>query len=316
MFFPIYLKANSELGENMKTLLSAIALVVGFVTAASATTFQPLVGSQELAASLKTTQPVLLDIRAEGYEEGHVDDAISAPYGLFRGPKENPGQVVDVEQLEETFEKLGLKLDDTIVVISDGKTSTDFGAAARVYWTLKSTGFTDLAILNGGHAAWTNAGFAISKETKVLEPTELDLTFDEKWLADTQQVASVVAGETSAVLVDARLSEFYEGKKAHKAAKQPGTLPGAINHAFTTFFEKDAPAISKISDPKALKATLGVEEGKEVISFCNTGHWAATHWFAVSELAGVKNAKLYAGSMVEYSNSSLPMENVPGAEKN
>jgi len=36
------------------------------------------------------------------------------------------------------------------VVVSSGKDVTDFGAAARVYWTLKVLGLKELSILNGG----------------------------------------------------------------------------------------------------------------------------------------------------------------------
>ena len=32
---------------------------------------------------------------------------------------------------------------------------TDFGAAARTYWTLKVAGVTKVSILDGGYAAWT-----------------------------------------------------------------------------------------------------------------------------------------------------------------
>ena len=46
-----------------------------------------------------------------------------------------------------------------------------------------------------------------------------------------------------------------------------------------------------------------VDDGKELVSFCNTGHWAATNWFALSELAGVEGVKLYPESMVDWANS-------------
>ena len=51
----------------------------------------------------------------------------------------------------------------------------------------------------------------------------------------------------------------------------------------------------------------------ERVAFCNTGHWAATDWFALSEIAGHKNVKLYAGSMVDWTQApdALPMDNVP-----
>jgi len=300
----------------MKRFTLALALATGLATAASADTFGPLVNATDLGAALDTEMPVLLDIRNAGYEDGHAEGALFAPYRMFRGPKDNPGALFDVEKLEADLEQLGLEPDVPIVILSEGKTDTDFGSAARVYWTLKSTGFTDLSILNGGLAAWKTAGLPVSTATESAFPSELDLTFDGTWLATTADVSAVVSGEAGALLVDARPAEFFNGQKAHKAAKRAGTLPTAINHAYTTFFENGSPAMSTAFDPEALKTALNVNAGETTISFCNTGHWAASHWFAVSELAGVENAKLYAGSMVEYSRSGNEMRNTPdGAGK-
>ena len=54
-------------------------------------------------------------------------------------------------------------------------------------------------------------------------------------------------------------------------------------------------------------------QGPQVITYCNTGHWAATNWFVLSEVARIPNVKLYAESMVEWSNTGAPMVNVPSA---
>jgi thiosulfate/3-mercaptopyruvate sulfurtransferase len=299
----------------MKIIANAAIVGTLFAASAFAQTFGPLVEPAELANQRSSANPVILDIR-KGYDEGHIPGAVSAPYGLFRGTRENPGKLFDIAQLETDLERIGLSQDDTIVIVTDGKTSTDFGAAARVYWTLKSTGFTDLTILNGGHAAWVAAGLDIDETLQRLEPTELSLVFNETWFASTEDVESVVSSSGGATLVDSRSEPFYVGDKAHPAAAKPGTLPGAINHAFTTFFDGDSPAIKPAIDMAALRASLGITQGEDIISFCNTGHWAASHWFAVSELAGLENARLYAGSMVEYSNAGLAMENTPGLFKN
>lgn len=300
----------------MRLILTTLVAIVGIATAPLAATFGPLVEANDLANALDAKQPVLLDIRNDGYADSHVDGALWAPYKLFRGTKDNPGGLMDLAVLEDHLEKLGLEQDEPIVIISEGNTDTDFGAAARVYWTLKSTGFTDLSILNGGRIAWRDANLPLNNTLEIAVPSQLNLEFDTTWLADTQHVSSVVKGENSGLLVDARLPEFFAGDKAHGAAKRPGTLPGAINQSYATFFENGAAAISTPTDISALKASLGIKGDEEVISFCNTGHWAATHWFALSELADVENAKLYAGSMVEYSNADLPMENTPGVFKN
>lgn len=295
----------------MKRFALAIALATGLATSASAATFGPLVDADALAAALDSEAPVLLDIRNAGYEDGHAEGALFAPYRMFRGPDQNPGALFDIEKLEAELEELGLEQDVPIVILSEGKTDTDFGSAARVYWTLKSTGFEDLSILNGGLTAWKAAGLPVSTETESAFPSELELTLDTTWLATTADVSAVVAGEAEALLVDARPADFYTGKEAHEAAARPGTLPGAINYAYTAFFKKGAPTIATAIDAGTLKSALGITEDRPTVSFCNTGHWAASHWFAVSELAGVKNAKLYAGSMVEYSQSGNDMANTP-----
>jgi len=298
----------------MKQFVLALALSAGLAVPAIAGTFGPLVEADELAAALDSAEPVLLDIRNAGYEQGHAEGALFAPYRMFRGPESNPGALIDLEKFEAELEELGLEQDTPIVILAEGKTDTDFGSAARVYWTLKSTGFTDLTILNGGLEAWKAAGLPVDATVESAFPSELDLSFDPTWLATTADVAAVASGESGALLVDARPAEFYTGKEKHELAARPGTVPGAISHAYTAFFENGAAKMSSEFDPEALKARLGVEGDRETVFFCNTGHWAASEWFAASEVAGIANTKLYAGSVVEYSNAGYELESTPGTE--
>jgi thiosulfate/3-mercaptopyruvate sulfurtransferase len=296
----------------MNRVLIAPALALTGILPAQAATFGPLVSPEELEAAIGSTDAIILDIRGDAYAEGHVDGAVSAPYGLFRGPADNPGQLIEAATLEERYESLGLELDRPIIIAPEGKTDTDFGAAARVYWTLKSSGFEDLSILNGGVSAWEAAGYTIEDQPTVLEPTELDITFSLQWTADTDDVVAITKGEVDALLLDARTPEFYEGKKGHPKAAMPGTLPGSNNQAYTAFFDQGTPALQNEIESTSLLDQLGVSSGEQIVSFCNTGHWAATNWFALSEVAGLENVKLYPGSMVEYTNAGNDVVNAPG----
>lgn len=291
--------------------LSGLALL--WAGTALAGDLGPLLSPAELAAAQGlATPPVILDIRAKGFDQGHIPGAVTAPYALFRGPTDNPGAVPPVETLEATYEGLGLDPARPVVIVAQGDTDTDFGAAARVYWTLKSSGFTDLSVLNGGAMAWVNAGLPTTTEAVAPVPTDLSITWDDRWTADTAAVREVVEGESRAVLVDARPPAFFEGQKAAPAAARPGTLPGAQNLPYAEFFRPGATAIDAGVDVAALKARLGVAGDAPVVTFCNTGHWAATDWFALSELAGIENVKLYPASMVEYSHTDGEMANQPG----
>jgi thiosulfate/3-mercaptopyruvate sulfurtransferase len=55
----------------------------------------------------------------------------------------------------------------------------------------------------------------------------------------------------------------------------------------------------------------GLLDAPITVSFCNTGHWAALNWFALSELAEVENTRLYAESMAEYAIHGHELDNEP-----
>jgi len=128
-------------------------------------------------------------------------------------------------------------------------------------------------------------------------------------------VARVKAGD--AALIDARPAEFFKGDTRHVAASVPGTLQGAVNVEHDKWFAPGTSTFVSTDQAQKVAATSAIDPAKETVSFCNTGHWAATNWFAMSEVLGQKNVKLYAGSMVEWSKdpNGLPMANVPSRPK-
>lgn len=257
----------------------------------------------------------ILDIRSPGaYAEGHVKGAVNAPYGLWRGPRENPGQRLSDEQLTALLQSLGVMPEKPVIVTYAGRNDTDFGAAARVYWTLKSAGVQQIAILNGGLQAWAEAGLSLSTEPVVPTPSQMQASLSDQWLLTREGVLDVVQGRSDARLVDARPLQFFEGEVKHGAAAQAGTLEGALNLVHSSWFGPDH--YKMISTPEAaaeIARNAGYDgepgDGDVLVSFCNTGHWAATNWFALSEVAGIENVKLYPESMVGWSNALLPMVN-------
>ena len=292
----------------MSKLFTAIIMLL-MATRAMAADWQVLVEPQDLSAMAGAV--TILDIRApKEFTEGHIRGALNAPYASWRGPKDNPGQILDDARLTERLQSLGLTRGSRVVVTNPGKDATQFGAAARVYWTLKSAGLTHIAILNGGLQAWTTAGFPLSTEVTTVSKSAETFSLSDQWQITQQGVLDVVKGEANAQIVDARPQEFLQGKKKHKAAMAAGTLNGAANVTHSTWFDgtgKDKGRISSAEDVLRLAREAGVEDGKSrpIASFCNTGHWAATNWFALSELAGIDNVKLYPESMVGWTKSGL-----------
>ena len=290
------------------------ALLAGFPALAAA---QPLITPAELSARLGEAQLRIVDIRdgkddagKSPYEVGHIAGALPAPYSKWRGPKENPGKLPSEGALTALVQKLGIDAATPVVVVYEGANSTDFGSAARVYWTLKAAGVQKLAILNGGVKAWRAANLPLTGEPGTVAPSNFQVKIDSRLVATQDEVASVI-GKGNVRLLDARPAAYFLGETRSPAAKTPGTLVGAKNVDNAVWFAKGSGALLPTSDVKRIAQETGVQTDQPTVSFCNTGHWAATNWFVLSEVLGQKDVKLYPESMVGWSIAGLPMENVP-----
>lgn len=281
---------------------SALALAVSAAPRALAAGWEKVLTPDALAG---LDDVLILDIRPpDAYARGRVPGAVNAPYGTWRGPRENPGRALDDAQLTDRLQTLGVAPQSAVVVVHQGANQTDFGAAARVYWTLKSAGLARIAILNGGTDAWVRAGKPLSTEPVRVARSTAEFALARTWLIDRAGVRAVLTGEREAILIDARPAAFFRGEKKHPAAAAAGALKGALNLVHDEWFPDSRTEI--VTGPRVLeiaKKSGHRPGGPELVSFCNTGHWAATNWFALSELAGIEGVRLYPESMVGWSNS-------------
>ena len=272
----------------MKKLL-AFFFVILAAGAAWAEDMKPLMAPEEVMAL--GPDALLIDMRGEAGEVAHPPGAAAAPYHRWRGPKSNPGEVLSDGALTALLQRIGASPDRPTVVLWEGRDATGFGGAARVYWTLKSAGLTRIAILNGGIAAWRAAGGPMTMNAPRIAPSDHVFTLSDEWRATRAEVEAISKGVADGALVDARPDAFLKGKKKHPAARRAGTLNGAVNLEHASWFRGGAGRglLDRFRDP-----------GRDgpIVSFCNTGHWAATNWFMMSEVEGVEGVKLYPESMV------------------
>lgn len=296
--------------KNRQLLALALTLgTSGWTLAAPA-----LLTPAEFSPLLQNPEVRVIDIRTpKEFAGNHIPGSVNAPYGQWRGPATNPGELPDQDKLVALVQSLGLTPKTHAVVVSHGKDATDFGAMARVYWTLKSLGLTELSIVNGGLKAWEDAKLPFSKVAIQVAPSTYAPTFDATWLSTRQDIQQNLK-LSNAVLVDSRPDAFYQGKTQAPAAKMAGTLPGAVQLDFNQWFVPKTSLFVDADKAKAIAAHIQVPEGQSAVAFCNTGHWAATDWFGMSEVAGLPNVKLYAGSMVDWTQQpdAPQLQNAPG----
>lgn len=299
-------------GDLLKTSFrGAILAGVLAMTSLGALAAEPLRGlidADALAARLGDKALVVIDVRSGDtrekgraiFEAGHVPGAVHADYGFasWRLPRENISVYLpEPSQFEALAGDLGVSNDSDVVIVHEGTDPSDFGGAARVYWSFKAMGHSSIAILDGGYNAWTKAATRpVARGASVPNPAIYEAKPVPALRASLDDV--LAASQSKSMLVDGRPASFFTGAEKHKAIKAAGHIPGAVSVPHSKAFDAD----NRIKDRAALaKEFSAVTGAPNAIVYCNTGHWAATDWFVMSEVLGQKGVKLYDGSMLEYS---------------
>jgi thiosulfate/3-mercaptopyruvate sulfurtransferase len=294
----------------IKSWLMGASMVLVAAQAAAAD-ITPLVEADWLADRLGDEDLVVLDVRSSidnggdrsSFEAAHIPGSIYSSYtgdGWRESRDGVTGLLPPASRMERLIGGLGIDNDDSVVIVPAGTGATDFGSAARVYWTFKVLGHDAVGILDGGFAGWQEQGFEVASGPS--EPgaiTDFKATLQEDLIATTEEVES--AREGQAQLVDARPEDYFSGDNQSPAASAPGTIPGARNLPHSSLLTSRDSAY--YLDTSGLQSRINgaeLERDTQTVAFCNTGHWAATDWFVLSEIAGFDKVALYDGSMSEW----------------
>lgn len=297
----------------MRPILRFLLLLLTWA-GGSALAAAPLVTPAELQALAQAGDVRIIDVReGPAYALQHVPGAVSAPYGRWRLVDVNLGLPPTPAQLVELVQDLGLTPDTRAVIVYTGIDATDFGGAARAYWTLKSLGVREISILNGGLTAWKEAGLPVSQQAGTALRSQWRPRLDTRWLAGREDVRASLE-QTGALRVDARPAPYFQGRIKHDNARARGTLPGAIHLDSENFFELGSAALVDKASLESEVAALNTAPDAPIITFCNAGHWSATDWFVLSEVLGRPNVRMYPGSIIDWTSAPapLPMINEPG----
>lgn len=269
-----------------------------------------LVDAKWLNANFGEKSLVIIDLRKDPkhtvYKKAHIPGAIQWSESDMRETRYKgvPGYIGSPLQFTRLMEKSGITNDSKVVFYSDGLTPGSYTIGGLAVFITEYYGFKNTAVLNGGFAAWQKAGYAVdNKRVK---------TKKSKWkIADVkvQDVASIYDVDAAvelhkSQLIDSRPDAQVNGSKKHPKVLKAGHVPGA-KHIFVGNFTKKQGDIYFL-DPKNAKAQFskaGVDMSKPVIWYCNTSWYASGAWFAGKYLGGLEGAKVYDGSMVDYTRT-------------
>ncbi len=247
-------------------------------------------------------QTVLLDVRwslgdphgHEHYRSAHIPGAVYVDMEtqLCSTPSPSKGRhpLPEAAALEEAARQWGINDGDVVVVYDN----TGNLAAARLWWLLRDAGVSAVHLLDGGLAAWIQAGFGTERGQELRCLGNVSLRSGNMAVLDLEGVAGFTE---HGLLLDARAGERFRGE-AEPIDPQAGHIPGALS----------APTVENLTAQKTFLppaelrrrfAALGVTDTAEVAVYCGSGITAA-HEIAALDIAGF-SAALYPGSWSQWS---------------
>lgn len=169
--------------------------------------------------------------------------------------------------------------------------------AARAWWLLRWMGHHDVAVLDGGVAAWREAGGALVAEVSAPQAAA---PYPELAPALPTIDAETLLSQLGRVrLVDARAGERFRGE-VEPLDKAAGHIPGARHR----FFKDNLAPDGRFKSPADLRAEwlplLAGQEAAEVVQHCGSGVTACHNLLALAH-AGLGDSQLYPGSWSEWS---------------
>jgi len=205
-------------------------------------------------------------------------------------------------QLEAAFARHGLARGTRVVLYSIGTMMW----ATRFWWMLKSLGFDDAAVLNGGFDAWKAEGRPTeSGPARGYPPGDFSAAPRPGFFVDRQQVLAATQAADS-VIVNALGPQFHKGLEPSRYGR-PGRIPGSVNVPAATLVD-DKKKFVALADAETAFSAQGVGKDKRVICYCGGGISATIDLFLLHQL-GHQNLTLYDGSMGEWAKDpSLPIE--------
>jgi thiosulfate/3-mercaptopyruvate sulfurtransferase len=275
----------------------------------------PLVSPAELLAHLGDERWVVVDCRfdlaapgagEQAYETAHIPGAVyahldrdlSAPVTGRNGRHPLP----DIAAIEATFGRLGIGPDAQVVAYDQ-----DTGMfASRLWWMLRYVGHDRAAVLDGGFAAWVRAGGPTRAGREQRPACAFRAAPRPAMVVSAGEVLDVL-GRCDWRLVDARAPERYAGE-VEPIDPVAGHIPGARNHPYQTNVDERGVFLPPAALRARFEQTLAGIPPEQTIVYCGSGV-SACHDLLAMEIAGVRGARLYAGSWSEWcADPSRPIE--------
>ena len=213
--------------------------------------------------------------------------------------------LADLATLEAAFARHGLGTDAGQRI--DLYSANNMWMSTRFWWMLRSLGFDDAAVLDGGLDKWKAEGRPVESGRPRGYAQAPFKAMPRPGLFVGKNAVAAAIGRSGTVIVNALGPQFHKGLEPSRYGR-PGRIPGSVNVSAATLFDAKTKDFTSLADASAKFTAQGVTKDKNVVAYCGGGISATVDLFLLHQL-GYDNLTLYDASMGEWAkDQSLPIE--------
>lgn len=249
-------------------------------------------------------RPYRIESGREAYELEHVTGAafLDLPGDLSDRSSRFGFQMPGVEQLERVLSAAGLGEGRRVVLYSAGSVMW----STRMWWMLRSAGFDEAAVLDGGWEKWRREGRPTAAGSEAYSAARFEARMRSGLLIGKEEMVER-SGRDSVCTLNALSPGVYAGTSSMSYGR-PGHIPGSHNVYYNTLLDPDSGTFLPTEQLERLFVSSGALESEQVVAYCGGGISATMDALALV-LIGRPDVAVYDGSMSEWAaDESLPLE--------
>lgn len=211
-----------------------------------------------------------------------------------------PNTMLSPKQFEEKAQNLGIN-NNSLVVVYD---TYGYYSCARVWWMLKTMGFDNCAILDGGLPNWIAAKYPTQKEhTTDFKKGNFSANYKSGLIHNHKKVLESITDD-SVMVLDARNHQRYLGTESEpREGLRSGHIPNSKSLPYSSLLNG-----TKLKSKEELIVLFSEYQSSKLIFTCGSGVTACILALG-AEISGIKNTSVYDGSWTEWGSlSDLPIE--------
>lgn len=250
-----------------------------------------------------TGRPYRVESGRADYDKGHIPGSgfIDLQGELSDGTKPTNFMMLPPDELARRLAAKGIGEGTRVILYS--RKSMQW--ATRVWWMLRSVGFDNAAVLDGGFDKWQAEGRPLETKATTYPAATLKAKPRPGLFVGKDEMKAAI-GDRTACSINALAPDLHSG--ANPRYGRAGRIPGSVNVPAAAL--QDAKTLEMLPPEKvaATFAGVGADKSKRILIYCGGGIAATLDAFLLHQL-GYENIAVYDASMSEWAkDAALPIE--------